>query len=263
MPFQEDNCDDTHIEKRIMQKALSEADCITTIAESGRRVLIKEIVEDKEKVLLVRNGFSMTDAREPITIDDDILHIVHTGSLYGGNRKADLLFKAIAIAKQKKPDFKYELQCAGGNNQTLIETAKKYNEEKSVINKGFISRNEALDLQKSADLLLALIYKTAGSFSAKLFEYTLNQKPIVCISNGENSYGEESEYINNLNLGIAVDELTAEQDVSKLADYLLLQSESKENNGCLIYNPNTALLEGYNIDCISKKFERIISTICS
>jgi glycosyltransferase involved in cell wall biosynthesis len=257
LPFVEDSTNDAQIMKKIMISSLKNADAVTTIAKTGKEFLGKNIVDNPEKIHVITNGFSMTDAREPLYQDDKRLHIVHTGSLYGGTRKADLFFKAAQIARQKCPDFSYVLECAGGNNESLIETAKKYGEESNVDNRGFIPRKEALEMQSKADMLLALICKTVGSFSAKIFEYTLNKKPIICVSCGTGEIGEETAYIRELNLGIAVEESSDENDVHQLSEYLLRQYELKSKSCPLFFEPNDAGIAQYDHDELVKRIESL------
>ncbi|MBE6824274.1 MAG: glycosyltransferase family 4 protein [Ruminococcaceae bacterium] len=260
LPFVNTDRHDEKIMKKIMQERLVYADAVISIAKKGIEYLSCDIVTDREKIHHITNGFSMADAREPIYKDDGVLHIVHTGSLYGGTRKADLFFKAAQLARQENPEFNYILECAGGNNETLIETAKKYGEENNVKNFGFIPREQALDLQGQADILLALIYKTTGSFSAKLFEYTLNKKPIICVSCGAGDDGEETGYIRELNLGIAVEQ-TNPDDVKLLCDYLLKQYELKAENLPLYFKPENSLISEYDHDNIVNKIENLCMSI--
>lgn len=261
LPFQEDTCDSTHIEKKLMQTNLKTADAIITIANRGKEKLANGIVDDPDKIHVIRNGFSLSDAGTPSTIHDDVLHIVHTGSLYGGSRKADLLFEAVAKAREKNKDFRYVLKCAGGNNESLVDTASCYHEESNVLNRGFVSREDALDMQRKADLLLALIAKQAGSFSAKIYEYILNKKPIICISRGSDDEGEENIFISEFNLGIAVDENNEENDVELLSQYLLHQLDMKKNHLQLEYDPKNELLNQYDYNQIVKKVEKLCESI--
>lgn len=258
LPFIEDNCDDTHIQKMMMQNSLIDADAIITIANKGKEKLADGIVDDSNKIHVIRNGFSLTDARETTTIQDDKLHIVHTGSLYGGKRKADLLFKAVLAVREREPDFKYVLECAGGNNETIIESAKLYQEENNVINNGFVSREQALDMQSKADLLLAVVINRPGSLVAKLYEYMLNKKPVVCITCGndiENS--EETDFVRELKLGIAIEEKEGLTAVGLLKNYLLNQWKLKMEGKALEYNPEYNRIKEFDHDNIVKKIENL------
>lgn len=261
LPFYEVTNHDSQIMRKIMIKQLNCAEAVISIAQKGVEYLQKNIVRDASKVHLITNGFSTADAREPKCNDDDMLHIVHTGSLYGGTRKADLFFKATSLAKEKNPDFKYILECAGGNNESLIETAKKYGEESNVKNFGFIPREQALDLQGQADILIALTHNRPGTLAAKLFEYILNKKPIICVACGDGVEGEEVGFIRRLNLGIAVEEAKEETDVKILCEYLLKQFDLKKQSLPLDFEIDIALIDEYNHDNIVQKIESLCFSV--
>lgn len=262
LPFIEDNCDDTHIQKKMMQESLIDADAIITIANKGKEKLADGIVDNPDKIYVIKNGFSLADARETSTIHDDKLYIVHTGSLYGGKRKADLLFKAVLVVREREPDFKYVLECAGGNNETIIETAKLYQEESNVINNGFVSREQALDMQSKADMLLAVVINRPGSLVAKLYEYMLNKKPVVCITCGNDSENsEETDFVRQLGLGIAVEERDGDVSVTELSDYLVQQWRLKINGKPMLYQPNDELISQYNHDSIASEIEQLCFSI--
>ncbi len=260
LPFHDDDTHAARIMKTIMQQSLAKADAVNTIAHRGKEFLCKDIVADVDKVHVITNGFSMADAREVATYNDGALHIVHTGSLYGGTRKADLLFKAVAAARKKNLAFAYKVECAGGNNETLVETAKKYGEEQNVNNRGFVSRDEALDMQGKADILLALVVNTVGSLAAKMFEYILNQKPVICISRGSDFASEETDFVKKLRLGIAVEEFEADAEV-RLSEYLLMQFERKIANNPLVYDPDLERIQEYDHDAIVKRVEALCADL--
>ncbi len=257
LPFYDDRPHVAQIMKKLMQKELNTADAIVSITHRGKAFLADGIVKDADKIHVINNGFSMADAREPVYQDDGVLHIVHTGSLYGGTRRADLFFEAASEARKRESAFAYVLECAGGNNESLIETAAKYGEEACVKNFGFIPREQALDMQGKADMLLALIFKTTGSFSAKLFEYTLNKKPVICVSRGEGEEGDESRYVRELNLGIAVEEMNREEDIQRLSDYLLAQFACKAAHRPLRFDPDKDGIGEYDHDRIVEKIEAL------
>ena len=262
LPFHDVRSHTSQMMKKIMVKALGKADAVNTIADYGKTFLSDGIVANPEKIHVITNGFSMTDARESRVCQDNILHIAHTGSLYGGTRKADLLFVAAVAARKKNPAFAYSLECAGGNNETLVETAKKYGEEEYVHNRGFIPREQALDMQVSADVLLALIVNKPGSLAAKMFEYILNQKPVISISRGKNECSEETRFVERLRLGVAVEEFQ-EDAAERLCDYLLMQFERKVSGLPMEYTPDTEKIKEYDHDAIVKRVEALCVELIS
>ena len=116
-------------------------------------------------------------------------------------------------------------------------------------------------LQSSSDLLLALIFKTAGSFSAKIYEYILNKKPIICISRGLEEIGEETQFIRELQLGIAIEENTSINDLPMLIDFLLSQYKRKVSGLQIDYSPKIKELEKYSIDKISVEIEYLCKSV--
>lgn len=257
LPFDADDCDRTHREKKLMVHALKSADKVVTVAKNGKKYLDKHIVNDSDKVVVVTNGFSMSDAKPTTFIDDDMLHIIHTGSLYSGRRRADLLLKAFARLKQTNPDYKFVLDCAGGNNQALLQAAKDFGVDGQVVDKGFLPREEALKLQNSADCLVAFVENIPGSLSAKLFEYALCKKPIICVTCGSDDGGDNEDFVESHKLGIAVKEKNVERDVEILSAYLKMQLERKIDKKPLKFEPRTEALQEYNHDRIVIKIEEL------
>ncbi len=259
LPFMEDNSDVTHRERNIMEKCLFHSDAVTVVALIMKKLMCKFIEIDENKIHLITNGFSTKESRETSKKDDNILHITHTGSLYGGRRRADLLFSALKKIKEKNSDYKFVLDCAGGNNSTIIDTAKKYGCIDMVKDYGFLSREDALSLQTSSDCLLLMAEPYA--LPAKLYEYILNKKPIICITVGDEDYSESTDLMNKLNLGIAVEERNWNNDVDRLTDYLISQNELKTNGKKLIYNPNKEEIAKYDHDYLAQKVEDIVYSL--
>lgn len=260
LPFQEDSCDDAHIMRRIMNRVLPQADAITAVVSVMKRDLLTYVDLTEEKIHVVTNGFSLADKKESRRIEDDILHIVHTGSLYGGTRRADLLFAAFKKLKETQPSKRFQLDCAGGNNSTLIETAKKYGCENMIKDHGFLSREESLNLQASADCLLAMV--EPYSLPAKLFEYVLNAKPIIGIIMGENTQGSEGKpFIERLKLGIALEESSFEADANRLAEYLSMQLERKLRGNVLVYEPEMDGVKKYDHDSLALQIDSIVKSV--
>ena len=265
LPYTRDICDDTHRMKKIMKEALADADAVNTIASKGKSFLIDNaIVNDANKIIVITNGFSMNDSRDISTIDDGKLHIVHTGSVYGGaSRRPNLFFEAARLAKNKEKSFSYVLECAGGNNEVFIKTAEKYEEKDSVIDRGFIPRIEALNMQATSDCLLSIVVDRPGSLAAKLFEYMLNKKPVISITCGDAVESEETLFVRKLNIGIAVEESEGEKAVETLSEFLLSQWRRKSNGMALEYKPDVEAVAQYDHDNITKRINELCERIAA
>jgi len=261
LPFTEDNCDISHRMKDMMVRMLPKAAGIITIAPKGIPFISGYFGIPESRIHLITNGFSDTDVREPVTIKDNQLHIVHTGSLYGGKRRADMLFKAITIIKEIDPSAKFSLDCAGGNNDYFSKTAAKYGVSEIVNDVGFLPREEAIELQNRADVLLSIALNTTGSLPAKLFEYMHCAKPIVNISCGDAAQSDATWLVDRLKLGIAVEEANGDEDVEMLAAWLLYQYKLKIAGKPLVYEPNAKLVATYNHDVIADKVDKLCHLI--
>lgn len=258
LPYYYDTTDGTHRMKKILQHALAHAEAITVVLDEMKRFLINETIADEKKIYTITNGFSLADARVPVTNDDKTLRIVHTGSLYSGKRRADFLFRAIAELKKEKQDCHIVLECAGGGNATLLRTAEKYGLRDCVIDHGFVPRDEALNLQNSADCLLLLVENLpGGALSGKIFEYLLCEKPIISISCGDIPRCAVTAFVHKLNLGCAIEEPDGEMAVKTLFKYLEMQVERKCSGQPLEFNPDKEGIKQYDHDNIVKRIEEI------
>ena len=262
LPFVETKTHNSRIMKKIMKRILVNAEAITVVLDEMQEFLVNESISNKQKLHTITNGFSLADARPSKTNNDNILHIVHTGSLYSGKRRADFLFHAINELKKSNKHYQIVLECAGGSNATLFNTAEKYGLRDCIIDHGFISRNEALDLQNSADCLLLLVENLpGGALSGKIFEYLLCQKPIISISCGEIPRCAVTNFVQSLNLGCAVEEPDGETAVKILSQFLLMQLEKKISKQPLEFTPDTEGIKQYDHDNIVKKIENLCKEI--
>jgi|GEM_PF-906442 len=259
LPFVEDNSDVTHIQKRIMQDAFLQVDTVTVVVPCMKYSLMNWFGIEDRKIHVLTNGFSLKERRIAKPNDDTLLHIVHTGSLYGGRRRADLLYEAINNLKTSGyTDLVFEI--AGGNNTSLLESAKKYDCIDIVKDYGFLSREEALELQLKADCLVAIVERY--SLPAKIFEYILNQRPIICLVVGnENIDSQAKPIIEKLKVGKVYEEIKWEDDVKRLTEYLRDQIERKKQGEKLEYQPDINEVSKFDHDSLAIQLEAIMQSI--
>ena len=263
LPFMDDNCDITHRQRKLMEKSLNFADKVFVVAFGMSQYLIREkIVLDPSKTTVISNGFNKSDARDSHIIQDDALHLCYTGALYGGSRDAGLLFQAIKNVTETLPDAKFTIDYAGGNGETLLSCAKKYGLESCVKDYGFLPREQALSMQSKADCLLSINESNpVCTFTAKIFEYMLCDKPIIQIMCGKFQNVELTQFIRRLNLGISVEEATEKEDIQKLSDYLIMQYKNKLSGKPMYFEPNTDDIQQYDYDLITEKIESICKNL--
>lgn len=185
------------LEVWLEKKIVRQADVITTVSEpytASYAVKFPHI-----KVLTIENGFDPSDliclSTNSIFPDDGKFRIVYTGSIYAEKQDPSILFESITImAKDGRNAHlldRLEVIFVGPSQQGLQKLIEKYQVKTWVKLEGFISRNDALRMQRDAHALLFLAWNdpaTDGVMTGKLFEYLYSKTPILSISN----YGLEA-----------------------------------------------------------------------
>ena len=97
-----------------------------------------------------------------------------------------------------------------------------------------------------------------GILTGKIYEYMLMDKPIVCITCGDVPDGEATETIQQLRLGIAVEQTTYEEGVLQLKNYLYEQLERKRSGAPLLHNPDRKGVAEFDHDNLVVKLKNIM-----
>lgn len=111
--------------------------------------------------------------------------IAHIGSLLAGRNPANLWVALRELSLEHK-DFASDLQIklVGAVGDPVVESIRKEGLEKYLWLKGYVSHTEALQLQRSAQLLLLIEIdseQTKGIIPGKLFEYMVSNRPILAV----------------------------------------------------------------------------------
>ena len=129
---------------------------------------------------------------------------------------------------------------------------------------GFVSHAESIRIQHEADLLLLLTWNTEmdrGILPGKFYEYMMAEKPIICITCGSVTNGEAEKMVNDMNLGIAVNQINYNSDINRLADYLTVQLNNKREENELVFTPNKEMVSEFDYDNLTQKLNGIIEAI--
>ncbi len=182
-----------YIERKLEPYLMRRADLITTVSVPFAESLASRY--GVRKVEPVENGFDTDDLAvlplETYFPDDRKVRIVHTGSIYLGKRDPTPLFQAIAeLARDPKnvPLLeRLEVLFVGLHHANLEKLIAEHCVEKWVKIVGFVSREDALRMQRDADLLLFLPWNDKsvdGVLSGKIFEYLFSGTPIIAVGGG-------------------------------------------------------------------------------
>lgn len=180
------------LEAYLEKKLVGRANMITTVSASYAKAYTVKFPHIK--TVTIENGFDSSDllylSTNSIFPDDGKFRIVYTGSIYAEKQDPSVLFESIAIiAKDNTNAYlldRLEVIFVGPNQQPLQKLIEKYHVKAWVKLKGFVSREDALRMQRDAHALLFLAWNdpaTDGVMTGKLFEYLYSKTPILSINN--------------------------------------------------------------------------------
>ena len=171
----------TRLEELLERFTIGEAAHLTTVSDPLAQHLR---ALHRRDVTVIENAF---DPIEWEAIPDQApsgFDLVYTGTLYGGKRDPDILFRALAqLRDQKHPAASgARLHFYGSHNEAALEKARTFGFEAQVTVHGMVSRIEALTAQRrSAALLIFLSMDpaTAQERGSKYLEYLGAERPML------------------------------------------------------------------------------------
>jgi len=232
-----------YLEKVTLQQAKS----LVTVSDGFQKQLKKN---NYPNVRVIRNAFDHSDfiriiEKKKINKKNKI-KIIYTGKIYTEGQDPSPLFKAISMNNDLKK--KVEVFFYGYYSDLISELTKKYSLEENIIQCGMFSREKAIEMQFSADILLYLNWNgfdQNGMISAKLFEYIAIQRPILSI--GDNK-GDASRIIVENNFGFF------SNNSEKIAKFIRSINSFQFNSHYIEKYERT-----YQVKSLIKIFERTLS----
>jgi len=169
------------------QSCFKSADIISFTSLSTIDIYKKKYPEFTHKYKYFQNVYDDEDIQiENKKQDNNKTKLVYTGSL-NGSRSLKLLIDSILIATKKKLNIleNIEIVIAGSLDSYNKKMIEKYPEIFNYV--GFLSIIEVKELQRSADILLAVDFNFKSSneaifFPSKLLDYFVTKKPILAIT---------------------------------------------------------------------------------
>lgn len=256
--------------KVVNKRLLNKADMITVISNGVIQKLKNEWITKKtnvKRIELINNGFELNSNTEKQSIfENHNLNLCYTGTMYGGKRNLTIIFEALSQLVNEKSiliddiNFYY----AGSDYSILKQMAERFKMERILINKGSISRSEAIKLQENCDILIVATWNTIeekGILSGKFFEYLGANKPIISIVDGNVPNAEISEFINEMKLGFSFEYIKRTTDFVELKKYLVECYHEKKQKGYIQHKPDYLLVNKFRYDKLTKKLESLIVDI--
>ncbi|HSP40008.1 MAG TPA: glycosyltransferase family 4 protein [Gillisia sp.] len=137
----------------------------------------------KTPITVITNGY---DEVNPGTIEPDkSFSIAHIGSLLSG-RDPKNLWEVLGELSRENPSFKQDLklELVGAVSGEVLASIKKEGLGDNLEVKGYVSHQEAINIQKSSQVLLLIEINspdTRGIIPGKLFEYMAAKRPILAL----------------------------------------------------------------------------------
>lgn len=207
-----------HLHKKFAQKYCAAADVITRVND---RINIYPARNNQLKV--VTNGYDLEEALTPVR--PLRFSLVFTGALYGNRRDMGPAFRALKelISEGKINGGQTAIEYAGNDSEIARECAKRYRMENLLIDHGEIPREQALELQRKAAILLQLAWNTKKdncAWSGKMYEYMMMKKPIAFIVTGDEPNSYPSRHMALLG-GCCYEQCREEETYTHLKQYIL------------------------------------------
>lgn len=181
-----------------------------------------------EKNIIIPNGYDIDDKilDEDAKCNDGKFHICLTGTVYTNRRDHFyVLYDALKeLNQEKKIDLsRIVIDYAGKYSEYVLSQARVHEMDKYINDYGYVTRKEALILQKKANILLVLSCNNIGEsgvLTGKFLEYMMSEKVILALISGNLSNSIIKQIMDEANLGFCYEEATSEEDFCKLKEFL-------------------------------------------
>ncbi|MFD0975480.1 glycosyltransferase family 4 protein [Salinimicrobium gaetbulicola] len=166
--------------ERLEREVLQTADELITTSFTTRDEFQKIT---SKPISVITNGYDYE--KVDATPLDQKFSLSHIGSLLSG-RNPKNLWNALAELISENPDFAndFQLKLIGAVGDPVLESIKKAGLQDHLVLKGYVSHTEALQLQRSSQVLLLIEIDsedTRGIIPGKLFEYMVSNRLILAV----------------------------------------------------------------------------------
>lgn len=236
-------------------KYVKKADLITSVSNG----ITGHFERLNSNIYTLRNGISEHLSAQNSPEKEVIFpkfSLSYTGGLYGGVRDPRVIFKALKqLIDEKKIDRNdVEINYAGRDSVIWNEFVEECGLEFVSNNKGVVSHNESISLQRQSVVNILLSWATPtmkGVLTGKFYEYLFVSRPILLIINGERDE-EFEDVFEELNAGVVG--YVNEGSEKLIREYILRLYEEWKNSKNVVSILNQKKLEEYKWQSVAKRF---------
>lgn len=166
--------------ERLEREVLQSADQIITTSFTTKNGFQKKT---NKPIEVITNGYDYENIEtKPL---DEKFSLAHIGSLLSG-RNPENLWEALKelVAENEGFSSDFQLKLIGAVGEPVLQSIQKCGLKEKLFLKGYVSHKEALQLQRSAQLLLLIEIdseETRGIIPGKIFEYMVSNRPILAV----------------------------------------------------------------------------------
>src|SRR5579872_3497020 len=163
-------------ERYIMRRAAQ----LTTVSD----VLAQQLRSLHDKpVTVIGNAYDEAEWAGVPEITPTAFDLVYAGTLYGGKRSPDLLFRALSRLKERgHPAASARIHFYGDDNTAALDRARTFGLESQVHVHGVVPRAEALRMQRASAAVLIFLSmdpSTVNEQGSKYLEYLGARRPML------------------------------------------------------------------------------------
>ncbi len=164
---------------KLEQQVLDTCDVVLTTSKGTQEHFLEKT---NNTVKVVTNGYEPAEKNVPVILDLKFT-ISHIGSLLS-DRNPKILWEVLGelVREEKKFANQFKLQLAGVVSEEVLKAIDENGLTPYLDNKGYVDHSEALEMQKSSQLLLLIEIdseETKQIIPGKLFEYLKANRPIL------------------------------------------------------------------------------------
>lgn len=245
--------------------AIENADIITAVSEGLKDEICA--VRPSSKLRVLYNGFDDGEDIPDICPDKDTFSFCYTGRLYEYSLPAlkafaDSLSKLIREGKLERGRVKYHY--AGSSSEDFKAVFSKAGIEDIVVEHGYLSKAETLELQLSSDVFTVLAWNTRsskGMLTGKFYEGIKARKPILTLISGNEPDSELLKLQNKYDYGFCFEQAGRNTMTHALEEHITKLYDEKMSAGAIEYRPSQELYDAFSYTTLSRRLHDIMLDI--